>query len=198
MNDEDRELKAEHRRPGTYNIIVNPSSFECLDEYKQCHWEHVMVEQSPSRSPTQGSEASRMIQRKECYIVGLQDPEVVILKRFEDSIQRVPAARACERRMSTTMIPSSPTSSLASSNHRLPKNNISNGLRSPEQHSNSDDMEVLLAYHYRNLVFSHLLHGQRHPSLIPEVTQEKCIFEQRASTFPPVGIHSCRCIWGCV
>lgn len=32
-SDEERELKAEHASPGTYNVVVNPDSFQHLPEY---------------------------------------------------------------------------------------------------------------------------------------------------------------------
>jgi Fungal specific transcription factor domain len=93
--DEDRERKAECSSPGTYNVIVNPDSFQHLPEYSD-DAESKSLGLSPLR---RGSLAASMASShgKEALLVdGVppgsigsgEDPNVVILHRFEDTARR--------------------------------------------------------------------------------------------------------------
>lgn len=83
-NDEDREKKAEFRAPGTYNIIVNPSSFVDLEEYREsndcsdraCGLKPSLNQQNHHRNMTgiSSSHSNEHLQK---------DPNVVILEKFE-------------------------------------------------------------------------------------------------------------------
>jgi hypothetical protein len=77
--DEERERKAERATPGTYNVIVSPESFQHLPAYSN----------DPSSIPLRrvslvtSTESSH---RQNFYpdAHGLDDPDVIILSRFED------------------------------------------------------------------------------------------------------------------
>jgi hypothetical protein len=66
--DEDRERKAECASPGTYNVVVNPSSFKHLPEYSDD-----LKTLSPPQEPISS-------------VPG--DPNIVVLRQFEDINRR--------------------------------------------------------------------------------------------------------------
>lgn len=84
-NDEDREKKAEFRAPGTYNIIVNPSSFMDLEEYRESNdnsnrapvWKLSSLDQQNQHGNPTGIAS---LQSRE---YPQEDPNVVILDKFE-------------------------------------------------------------------------------------------------------------------
>ena len=89
--DDERERQAECVSPGTYNVVVNPESFQHLPEYSEESL-HRSVVTSPLR---RGSLATSMTSSgaKEYTMGGIiraesGDPNVVILPRFEDSTRR--------------------------------------------------------------------------------------------------------------
>lgn len=91
-NDEDREKKAEFRAPGTYNIIVNPSSFVDLEEYREsnfCSKKGPGWEISP---PNQQSHQSNMTGISSLHSNEhlQEDPNVVILEKFEGDAVIIP------------------------------------------------------------------------------------------------------------
>ncbi|ERF75071.1 hypothetical protein EPUS_04853 [Endocarpon pusillum Z07020] len=94
--DEEREKKAECTSPGTYNVIVNPESFQHLPEYGD-DAEVKILRLSPLR---RGSLAASMASSQgrepgvdnSHQVDGVyqdsEDPNVVILPRFEDATRR--------------------------------------------------------------------------------------------------------------
>lgn len=84
-NDEDREKKAEFRAPGTYNIIVNPSSFVDLEEYRDSSfysnrdpgWKISSLNQQNHQNKKTGISSIHGNEHLE------EDPNVVILEKFE-------------------------------------------------------------------------------------------------------------------
>lgn len=114
-NDEDREKKAEFRAPGTYNIIVNPSSFVDLEEYRESSdysnrspgWKIPSLDQQNHQRNTTGISSLHSNEHQE-------DPNVVILEKFEgdavimpvmnirhvQSAASVVASQSCSRQVS--------------------------------------------------------------------------------------------------
>ena len=87
-NDEERERKAEFRTPGTYHIIVNPSSFETPESPGE---DEGTDEVGPleSYSPTDSRRCSTFTTkapRKDSY----EGPDTMILGSFEDSVRCIP------------------------------------------------------------------------------------------------------------
>jgi len=79
--DEDRERKAECASPGTYNVVVNPSSFKHLPEYSDD-----LKTLSPQGGSLAASLASSLGKEPISSVPG--DPNIVVLKQFEDTNRR--------------------------------------------------------------------------------------------------------------
>lgn len=82
--DEDRERKAETASPGTYNVIVNPDSFQHLPEYTD------EIEKKVVPSLRRGSLAASLASSvgKDSIAPVPGDPNLVVLKQFEDTNRR--------------------------------------------------------------------------------------------------------------
>lgn len=101
--DEDRERKAESRSPGTYNLVVNPESFLHLPEYSE-----------EERLARRASIANSLASERECEAdARSEDPNVVILRRFEDASRR--SQRKDSPSPSTQTMPFRPTTQNPSS-----------------------------------------------------------------------------------
>lgn len=101
LTDEDRERKAEASLPGTFNVIVNPESFQHLAEYSP---DDDMKKPVPLRRPSIAASLASSYGR-ESVNEGIPlpgDPNIVILPRFED------LSRRTTREMKS---PTSPTTS---------------------------------------------------------------------------------------
>ncbi|KAJ5582756.1 hypothetical protein N7535_001376 [Penicillium sp. DV-2018c] len=85
-SDEEREKKAVAFSPGTYHVVMTPDSFSSLPEYADDSAEKSRSKpasecrSSATNSPTGGPNSERS--------VGSEDPNVVILKTFEDVNRR--------------------------------------------------------------------------------------------------------------
>ncbi|KAG8623586.1 hypothetical protein KVT40_008562 [Elsinoe batatas] len=95
--DEDRERKAESRAPGTYNVIVNPNSFSRMPEYASStdQSRRTSVQSVQSSFSSQVSDAGRLVLPN--------DPNTVVLTRFEDAAASLPsflASTSADRRQS--------------------------------------------------------------------------------------------------
>jgi hypothetical protein len=176
-SDEDREKKAQGSVPGTYHVIVVPESFARLPEYTEDAFE--AVPSNPYSSPL--SEYSSYDPMED--VTASEDPNVVILNRFKDSRKQVyPSRRSYAQ---------SPESDLGS-------NSISTAMMytslqdiSEDQVSESIDFETFempLLDHFHNVVWMQLVPGD-HGYL------DAHVFEQEASSFPPVGGAECSA-WG--
>ena len=107
-SDEDRERKAEHKIPGTYHIVANPASFECLEEYRDSqHSSQCNSLSRPSRSPRGLSSSANNPSSSNVDVY--EDPETLILGTFEDNVRKMPTLG-----LLTTHLSKSPTSSLTS------------------------------------------------------------------------------------
>ena len=83
--DEDRERKAENAGPGTYNVVVNPDSFQHLPEYSDD------ADKSDRPSLRRGSLAVSLASSigREPPLVTPGDPNIIVLRQFEDISRRV-------------------------------------------------------------------------------------------------------------
>lgn len=91
-NDEDREKKAEFRAPGTYNIIVNPSSFVDLEEYRDSSFYSNTASGWKTSSPNQRDHQSNKTGMSSIHSNKHleEDPNVVILGKFEGDAMNMP------------------------------------------------------------------------------------------------------------
>lgn len=90
MTDEDRERKAEASLPGTFNVIVNPESFQHLAEYTPDDPDSRRNGIAPLRRPSIAASLASSFGR-ESVIEAIPvpgDPNIVILPRFEDLSRR--------------------------------------------------------------------------------------------------------------
>lgn len=90
MTDEDRERKAEASLPGTFNVIVNPDSFQHLAEYSpedpDTKRNGIVPLRRPSIAASMASSFGRDSINEGIPVPG--DPNIVILPRFEDLSRR--------------------------------------------------------------------------------------------------------------
>lgn len=111
-NDEDREKKAEFRAPGTYNIIVNPSSFVDLEEYRESSsysnrasgWKISSLNKRNHHSSRTGISSIHSNEHLE------EDPNVIILEKFEDDAVIMPAMNIRHPQSSASVVTSQSSS----------------------------------------------------------------------------------------
>lgn len=84
--DEERERKAELQDPGTYHVIANPRSFESLPGYRDDSPTSREASQRLSRSPSIQVERDTAGDATTFEAGEGEDPNVVILKTFEDPV----------------------------------------------------------------------------------------------------------------
>ncbi|KAL8836362.1 MAG: hypothetical protein Q9170_002935 [Blastenia crenularia] len=190
-NDEDRERKAEFRRPGSYNVIVTPSSLAGLEEYK-ANQDH---DRTPVRAGSKSSRASSIgfpSPDPEANVIMSRDPDTVMLRVFEDNSKKVyspssPSSRYGLLSASTTTSPSSDHYFQRTDVFMLPSQNTP----PPPTYEikPQDNRDWPLICHYRNILSRHLFHvhrGSITPRLAPGAFFTQELFERTVTTFPPV------------
>lgn len=195
-NDEDREKKAEFRAPGSYNVIITPSSLAGLEEYKTTEDD----EETPVTAGSKGSKNPSTSFRSadlESNIITFRDPDVVMLRVFEDNTKKISSPMSSSSRFGVS---SSSSLTSPSSSHYFQRTDMfmlpSQNTPPPLTHeiSPQDSRDWPLICHYRNLLSRHLFHVHR-GSITPPLasgaffTQE--LFERTVATFPPVRTLSC-------
>lgn len=185
-SDEDRERKAEASSPGTYHVVVNPDSFSNLPEYADGPAAGVSV-----RSP-KGSQRAKS-ERADITSDGT-DPNVVILKRFEDATRRSTSNGRSSRQStaSDTTSNHSPTPrSTSTTPHYAPPcikfdDEYFPAIIEPcETHSHDNS----LLENFRNVVWKQLIpveYGGGHPTGVEMNGLGAEFFEHEAAHFPPV------------
>ena len=93
LNDEERERKAERSSPGTYQVLVNPYSFAHLPEYSDDS-DARRDRLSPLRRPSLAPSLASSLGRDSEIIALSNDPNIVVLPRFEDVARRVTSREA--------------------------------------------------------------------------------------------------------
>ena len=197
-NDEDREKKAEFRKPGSYHLVVNPSSFAEFDEYK----DNVLDRNSPKSATPKGSGneysshfSNDQTQHDELHsndFIELQasrDPDIVILKVFEDESHKLgsPTSAVVQRRASTTPVISQPSSAGSTSRANYFRFSYDNTPLMRMAHKDGRDHQ--LVYHYKTFVHRHLAQVHRDTlgtSLETGALSAPDVFERQAASFLPV------------
>jgi len=119
--DEDRERKAERSSPGTYNVIVNPDSFQHLPEYSE-DAEVKRERLSPLRRGSVSASLASSLGR-DSVVEGIPvpgDPNIVVLPRFEDIARRGTFSSKDPLSPSTQLSKVKSEDSMASMNPPLP------------------------------------------------------------------------------
>jgi len=94
--DEERERKAETRGPGQYFVLANPGSFASLPEYRDesfADLERVISLESANYDTESSSK-----------VLDSGDPDVVILKNFEDPVRRAQGSASQRLSVSSSTI----------------------------------------------------------------------------------------------
>lgn len=199
-SDEDREKKAEAQSPGTYHVIVNPGSFSRLPEYNEDMVDGTGVPLSSlRRGSLAGSLAASMSSSfgKERAIEGspvlvADDPNTVILTRFEDSTRRAT--------LRPTRAPPSPRMALQFQTSTEGSNSQSEvddvrGLSSTDQPPSllsiaaAGGQDSGLLDHFRTRVWKQMVQidSDRPISSVSQITHPGAdVFEQEAAFFPPL------------
>ena len=197
-NDEDREKKAEFRKPGSYHLVVNPSSFAEFDEYK----DNGLDQNSPKSATPKASgnpygshfsndqnqydepNGDNFIEPQTSH-----DPDIVILKVFEDESHKLasPTSAVIQRRASTTPVLSQPSS--AGSTTRANYFRFSYDNTPLMRMAHKDGRDHPLVYYYKTFVHRHLAQVHRDTlgtSLETGALSAPDVFERQAASFLPV------------
>ncbi|KAL8857083.1 MAG: hypothetical protein Q9178_006375 [Gyalolechia marmorata] len=190
-NDEDREKKARFRPPGSYNVIVTPSSIAQLDEYKAIQ----DGDRTPLSAESRNSNtvfANPSSPDSEANVITLTDPDTVMLRVFEDTSKRLTSPTSFSSRFGAPSLSNLTTPSTGHSFQRTDTFTLSSQRTPPPSNfeiTPQDPRDWPLICHYRSLLSRHLFHVHR-GSVAPPLalgaffTQE--LFERTVATFPPL------------
>ncbi|KAI4144163.1 MAG: hypothetical protein LQ341_002710, partial [Variospora aurantia] len=191
-NDEDRERKARFRPPGSYNVIVTPSSLAQLDEYKA-------NQEEEKRPGTAGCTPSRNLPTDisgsefEANVITLKDPDTVILRVFEDNTTKKlsspnsPSSRFGQSSASNITSPSSGFAFQRTDMFMLPSQVTPPPLTFEIKPQDNRDWPLI--NHYQNILSRHLFHvhrGSATPPLAQGASFTQELYERTVATFPPL------------
>lgn len=192
-NDDDREKKAESRPPGSYHVIVTPSSLAQLDEYK-ANQDKESTTPSPASQSSKplSADASGSGQDTENNVITLDDPDTVMLRVFEDNSKKLTSPISSSSRIGVSS-PSSLMSPSASNYFQRTDTFTMSSQPTPPpstfEITPQDPRDWPLICHYRNLLSRHLFlvhRGSMAPALAPGAFATQELFERTVATFPPV------------
>ena len=196
--DEERERKAVTTNPGTYNVVVNPESFQHLPEYSDDS-DTKSLRTSPLR---RGSLAASMAssQGRETLVDGAQevegmphhseDPNVVILHRFEDATRKA----TFQWKESRSSISPQISTSVAEVNAPIIDGHVEDDpTRSLMQIAAEGGQDSSLLHHFRNRIWRQL--AQVQSESIPQASAHVKssgveVLERAARFFPPVSLQT--------
>ena len=187
--DEERERKAECTSPGTYNVVVNPDSFQHLPEYSDDAGVK-SLRLSPLRRGSRTASMASSHGREALLVDGVfpdmtgsgGDPNVVILHQFEDTTRRT-TALSKEPRSPTAQLQSPSTAEQPDTEgHFAP--DPANSLIFKAANGGAD---FGLLQQFRNVVWKQLTQIEAEN---PDVAQHEHVavnvFERAAAFFPPL------------
>lgn len=185
-SDEDRERKAEARSPGTYHVVMVPESFASLPEYAEDTDKLSLHEIPEYHSATASPTASKAGSETE------EDPNVVIVKTFEDASRRSPSGKMS--RISPTSEISDPfcALSLSPSLDPLPSPPITEeDMAQFIEFPVYSNVDFTLFSHFRNVVWKQLFPHDRDQDASygyesSGMSLNVDFIEQEASRFPPL------------
>lgn len=187
-NDEAREKKAEFHSPGTYILVLNSSSFAEFDEYKESSKNSPSSRPESVHSDPYSNDRTHYnnIFTNENDTQTSDDPDIVILKVFEDDSRKLPSpSSATTRRPSSSFsVPSSATSAPRSDYFRFSYENTPLMRMAAK-----DGRDHQLVFYYKNFVHRHLSQVHRDSlgtSLETGALSAPDVFERQAANFPPV------------
>lgn len=179
--DEERERQAELQSPGTYHVVVNHESFQSLPEYTE---EPSIISSRRPSLPIPGieDENERGIPALKIQTTDIDDPNVIILRKFEDCVRRIPSSTTAKTtKVISPQNPGSATLALA--------DDLTTALgitspQSPLQAARRGGHDARLLDHYRKFISPKIVHlSQQGPYGSGGIEDS---FEQKADEFPPV------------
>ncbi|KAH7378960.1 fungal-specific transcription factor domain-containing protein [Cadophora sp. MPI-SDFR-AT-0126] len=174
--DDERERKAESQDPGTFVVVANLTSFADLPEYRDESMESIRRGSGYSERDGDNDEQNSL---SGSLVEEADDPNVVILKTFEDSFRTTPA----QVPFRPVVMPIAPANSILSSHRQLL-------LRQDRSHSDSNAVSLLdaarrggkdadLLQHYRTTISPQIIR-------IGKSEGDEDIFEAQAREYPPL------------
>ncbi|KAI9789653.1 MAG: hypothetical protein M1835_001509 [Candelina submexicana] len=188
-NDDDREKKAESQDPGTYNVIVNQDSFLGLPEYNDSGSPAPLDSGTPKIET--GPRDSHANPEARMHSDQTEDPNIVVLRKFEDSGRRLSSIPSqSQPKSSKSSI--SPVISSAGVSRCIDDLAVSDDLasdRSLIEIARQGGKDAKLLEHYRDFVWRQVIQIHRHRVSSPfgaGVNAGVDAFEEEAGTFPPL------------
>jgi hypothetical protein len=191
--DIEREMKSEYYSPGTFHVVLNPDSFKCLTEYADddepgpCR---DVLEVDHTTAPGSASVDRTTLTRIKDACAASDDPNVVILSRFEESLTVLtywnPASRYSPSGNTIDSVSSTDFDDDHSSREYSSLISPTPADCSSMQHQTEDSR---LLQHFHTVVWKYL--AQTDLDLLQTGIRETLsvsgdIFERQASTFRPV------------
>lgn len=205
LTDDDAwEKKAGHQPPGTYYVIANVESFQHLEESRQArddqdprpltsHSDHERPPKTYIGSTSQPPITFEAEQRYSTRANTAIDPETIVLGTVEVDLQRTPhwnvvSPRANPGGTNTSMAQSPALTAFTRSLDGLSVSAVQPIRNRLLVATSPAEQELRLLRHYRNFVSRHIVQIRRdHPDDTQRGSlQDMDIFEQEASSFPPV------------
>lgn len=193
--DEDREKRAESQSPGTFHVIVNPDSFSHLPEYGEdasdgsniavlsLRGASLAVSLTGSLASNGGKE--RVLDGGPSQADG-DDPNIVILSRFEDNTRRANSHLKTSR---AELLPEPTNPPLQQNLNNLNLKGESDSAQSLVNVAAQGGQDAGLLDHFRNRVWRQLVQiesDQTNSPISKLLAPGADIFEQQAALFPPV------------
>lgn len=192
--DEERERKAERTSPGTYNVVVNPDSFQHMPEYSDDP-DIKSLRLSPLRRGSMAASlASSLGKESPIDAVSLSgDPNIVVLTRFEDTARRA-TAQWRDHKSPISPIPAS--SKVKIKEEEIPADSLSTRrttITAPS-HEGQDSKYMV---QFRNVVWKQLVQAEPGDfGVSASASSSADVMEEVAAHFPPVStFHLLRQSW---
>ncbi|KAI9731287.1 MAG: hypothetical protein M1818_007912 [Claussenomyces sp. TS43310] len=175
-NDEERETKAKTKDPGTYLVVTNPESFASLPEYAEQSSPSFFLSSAMLSGNGDLSDNDSKLSRSgnSSPVDSLDDPNIIILRTFEDSSRRPSTQPASASTPSPTLTLSSQPQTVLP--YRiLPSRPAVVTCESPRD----GNCNARLLQHYRENISPHIINADSQDG-------GEDLFESEARTFPPL------------
>ena len=195
--DEEWERKAGFQIPGTYYIVLNASSFAELEEYQTTDVDTERRSKESSRDSQQSSHALGINSNQGTDKLSIEDPNVVILSRFEETPPRMSFLNRSSNTVAAIPLSSSSTAHSTESLNILEQSPKSTQQQVDSTSADTAQPVLRLLSHYRSYVRRYIMHyGQLSPSTSTTAAPlpSEDLFEREANIFPPVSNEHRACL----
>lgn len=184
MTDEARERKAERTSPGTYNVVVNPDSFQHMPEYSDDP-DLKSLRLSPLRRGSLATSLASSLGKESSLDAGSLsgDPNIVVLPRFEDTARRATAQWRDLKPPTSPLLPSLKIEVKEEDSSAESPSMRQTTVTAP-QHEGQDSKYMV---QFRNVVWKQLVQAEpaeNGASASPSSSAD--VIEEVAANFPPV------------